>query len=115
MPRRNQRSHACAAAPAKRRRASMDAPGPSALTLCGPPTILPTGDGSFLVRPGRLLQKVTPLQFARHFGVVRNTVYHWIDTGTIAPKYVELAGPRKLLIHAEAVADCAAKFRMLRE
>lgn len=72
-------------------------------TYC-PPVSLPQGDGSFVVKPGKPVTRLSPKQFAVAVGLARNTVYEYIGTEAIPERFVDFAGARKIEIHAEAVA-----------
>jgi excisionase family DNA binding protein len=96
-------------------RKAKDNPAQLTFAVFCQPVIVPNGDGSYVVKPGKPVEKLTPAEFADQFRVNRDTVYRWIDDGTIDQKYVEPAGKRKLLIHAEAVPVCRASFRKARQ
>jgi hypothetical protein len=81
------------------------------LVFCS--TTIPQGGGEFLVKPGKPLSLLTPAQVAQRFHVDRDTVYRWRQEGLIDAKHVEMAGRRKLLIHAEAVAMLHAHFQSI--
>lgn len=73
------------------------------MVLFAAPVLVPQGDGSVLVRPGRPLQRLTPAQLAQQIGVSRSSVYRYLsETAAVAP-HVQRAGPRKLLIEAAAL------------
>jgi hypothetical protein len=78
-----------------------------------PPKIERRGDGH-LVSAGRPVAKVTPQQFGDEFGLSRDTVYRYIQNGTIPERFVEFAGPRKILIAAQAIQHCRDHFRAAR-
>jgi hypothetical protein len=67
-----------------------------------------------LVSPGRPVAKITPSQFGNEFGVSPDTVYRYIQNGTIPERFVEFAGPRKILIAAQAIQHCRDLFRAAR-
>ena len=87
-------------------------PSPAPATVFLGQTSTPQGDGSFIVRPGRPVARLTPTQLASVFGVDRDSVYRWIDDGTIDPAHVMPAGKRKLLISAAAVPALSQKFEL---
>lgn len=65
--------------------------------------VIPQGDGSFVVKPGRPLEWLTPAQFAAHFGLEKSAAYRAIQDGTIPAQFVEPVGKRKLRIAAAAL------------
>lgn len=72
------------------------------------PVAIPQGDGSFLVRPGRLTVRqdgdaVTPREFARMQGCSRSSVYRFMDEGLIPSEHVERRTPRRILISLSAL------------
>ncbi len=73
----------------------------------GAPTLLPQGDGSFVLRPGKPLVEFSPLQFARAISVSRSTVYRLLDEWKIIS--YRRPSPRKILIPAEAVESFRRK------
>ena len=76
-----------------------------------PPVAMPQGDGSFVVKPGKPVSRLTPKQFAQAVGLHRNTVYEHIGTDAIPEAFVDYAGARKIQIAAEAVAHFKAYWR----
>lgn len=92
------------------KRPTKDSPNQLTFSVVLPPTIQATGDG-YKVIPGKPVLRLTPAQFASQFNVDRDTVYRWIDDGTVDPQFVIAAGKRKLLIASQAVADCQTKFQ----
>lgn len=73
------------------------------------PVAIPQGDGTFLVRPGRLTVRtdgdaVPPKEFAKLQGCSRSTVYRFLDEGLIPSDYVERRTPRRIRIRLEALA-----------
>ncbi len=65
-----------------------------------PPTLLPQGDGSFVIRPGKPVQDLTPKQAAAYLGIAWSSIYKLLDAGKI-PCRRPLRG--KILISVE---DC---------
>lgn len=63
-------------------------------------TIVPRGDGSFVVQPGRPVQRVTVAQAARELGCSVATVYRLRDEGLLQ---AERISPHKTLILAESI------------
>lgn len=59
---------------------------------------------------GKPVFSLTPKQFGAQFGVVRETVYLWIQDGTIPPGMWERGGKLKLRISSAAVALLKSKF-----
>ena len=78
-----------------------------------PATVIPQGDGSVIVKPGRPVDRITPLEFAKRVGLSRNSVYRYIGSDALPERFVIFAGRHKILIQAEAVAHfletCAAQ------
>jgi len=106
-PPNGQPGRSCNPAPRPKRKPD---PPPPPLAVSLQPTVVPNADGTFIIRPGRPVSRLTALQFGRCFQVTRRTVYRWIDEGLINAEYVENVGHRKILIHAEAVDSCKKKF-----
>lgn len=79
--------------------------------LFAAPTCIPQGDGSVIVRPGRPITRLTPAQLAQQIGVSRSSVYRYLDETPSVRPLVERAGPRKLLIAAEALSVLRAQWR----
>ena len=71
--------------------------------IVSPTTIIPQGDGSYLVRPGKPMERLTSAQFAAQVGRSASSVRRYIDEGVIPPEMVGRAGLRKYLIHPAAV------------
>lgn len=74
------------------------------------PVAIPQGDGSFLVRPGRLTVRqdgdaVTPREFARMQGCSRSSVYRFVNEGWIGQEHVERRTPRRIRIRLEALSE----------
>lgn len=80
------------------------------------PTIIARvpGTSSITVTSGPPVAWLRPVQFAREFGVTRDTVYRWHDEGEIPEALVRYQGLRKLEIAAEAVAYCRENFAQRR-
>jgi DNA-binding XRE family transcriptional regulator len=78
-------------------------------------TIIPQGEGSYLVKAGRPVAKLRPQDFARELGVNRQTIYRWKDEGLIPESLIEFAGKRKILILAAAVPVMKAYFKAMRD
>jgi hypothetical protein len=89
------------------RRTKEDAPGQLYFSYANPIAI-PQGDGTFVVRPGRLTVRqegdaVAPKDFARMQGCSRSSVYRFLDEGLIPPEYVERRTPRRIRIKLSAL------------
>jgi len=76
--------------------------------------VIDQGDGTFLVRPGKPVLKLTPEEFGREVGLSRNAIYSRIQDGSIPQESVEYAGPRKLYIHSTALDTFRAVWRRRR-
>ena len=81
----------------------MDNPDQLAFALFTPTVIIPQGDGSVLVKPGRPIQRLTPAEFGRRVGLDRDTIYRYIGSEALPERFVEYAGVRKITIDAAAV------------
>jgi hypothetical protein len=81
-----------------------DSPKPVQLALFAPMVQVAQGDGSYLVKPGKPVEWLSPRQFAAAVGLHRNTIYDYLGTEFIPERFVQPAGVRKLKISAEAVA-----------
>ncbi len=92
-----------------------DNPDQRTSTVFCPPVVVPHGDGSLTVKPGRPVTRLTALQLASHFGVDRDTIYRWRQEGIIPEDMVSFAGKRKLLFAAEVVAHLEQSFQRQRE
>ena len=79
------------------------------------PVVLPQGDGSVKVLPGRPVQWLTAKQVASIFGSSESSVYRWIDCGDIPPECVDLIGVRKKRIRADAVERARETWRARRD
>jgi excisionase family DNA binding protein len=73
--------------------------------------IIPQGDGSFVVKPGKPVEWLSPAQFARQFGLDRSTIYRAIREGTIPSEFVEPIGKRKYRIAAAAMEHVRQAWR----
>jgi excisionase family DNA binding protein len=80
-----------------------------------PSVVIPQGDGSYIIRAGRPIDRLSPRQVAARLGVSRNTVYRYIEEGTIPDRYLEFVGSRKIYILASAVSWLLDEFRKKRE
>ena len=88
------------------------APGPAPFAVVLPMVQIRTPDG-IILKPGKALEWVTPLQFGTFFGVSRSSVYRWKEDSTIPKEFIKRAGKRGILIHAAAVEATQAKFNAL--
>jgi len=75
------------------------------------PVVTLTGSGTFKVELGKPMYWLTPAQFAQQFGVDRDTIYRWRETGLIEPEYIEPAGLRKWRIQSTAIAHLKEKLK----
>lgn len=89
---------------------------PSQLTFAvfAAPVVVPHGDGSVTVRPGRPMFWLSPKEFGQQLGRDRNTIYQWIQQGIIEERFVEYSGRRHIRISAEAVPVLKQLFKDLR-
>jgi hypothetical protein len=72
------------------------------------------GDGTFTIKAGKPVLKLTPAQFAAEVGLSRDSVYRRIEDGSIPPEHVEYAGPRKIVIHSPALDHFREHWKNLR-
>ena len=84
----------------------------SAKKILTPPTpalvfagqnVLPRGDGSFVVQPGKPKAMLTPEEFSKFLGVTAISIRRYIYDGTIPPEFVEARGKARWSIDAAAV------------
>lgn len=79
------------------------------------PIILPQGDGSVKVMPGKPVPWLTVAQVASHFGLSPSTIYRCIDDGTLPPELVQKPGKRNLRINAAALGHLETTWRSRRD
>lgn len=89
-------------------------PGQLSLALWSPMTVVPQGDGSYLVKAGKPQEWLTVDQFARTVGLHRNTIYPRIGSADLPEQYIQYTGPRRIRISAAAVAHWQARWRIQR-
>ncbi|MHB8520690.1 MAG: hypothetical protein ACYDH9_08020 [Limisphaerales bacterium] len=68
------------------------------------PVVIPQGDGSVIIRPGRPVAWLTPGQFAIAVGLSRDSVYRYVGTEALPDHLVEYPGLRRIRISAAAVS-----------
>jgi hypothetical protein len=73
------------------------------LTLWTPTLAIPQGDGTFVVKPGKPVEWMTPAQFAGAVGLHRNTVYTYLGSPALPERFIDYIGLRKIRIQAAAV------------
>lgn len=81
------------------------------LPLWTPTVAIPQGDGSFVVKPGKPVEWMTPSQFAGAVGLHRNTIYGYIGTDSLPERFVDYTGLRKIRIQVAAVEHFKAHSR----
>lgn len=64
------------------------------------PVVVPQGDGSYLVRPGKPVGKLSLSAAAKRAGLSRTTLWRLYDCGLVAG---ERPSPRKILIYADSL------------
>lgn len=64
------------------------------------PTVTAQGDGSFVIRPGKPVEKLSLRQAARKTGLSRTTIYRLYDAGFIKG---DRLSPRKIFIFADSL------------
>jgi hypothetical protein len=83
------------------------APGaPSAAFSFAPPTLIPQGDGAFLVKPGKPIREMSVKQAMVFLGVGRTSMYDLLNSGMI-PHRRPL--PHKICIPVEALEAFRSK------
>lgn len=81
-------------------------PDPAQMTfdvILGPPSVLPVGDGGYIIKPGRPIARLTTAQAAAQIGVSASSIRRYIAEGLIPHDFVECAGKRKFLINSAAI------------
>lgn len=78
-------------------------PGQLSLALFIPSTVIPQGDGSYLVRAGKPSAWLSVSEFARAVGLHRNTIYPRIGSAELPEHFIQYSGPRRIRISASAV------------
>ena len=73
---------------------------PAQITFAFAPSVVPQGDGSFLVKPGRPVSRLTVAEAARTIGRSKWTVYRLYAAGLISG---ERTSPRGISIHADSL------------
>lgn len=70
-------------------------------------SVIPRGDGSYIVQPAKPVQQLTVAQAARVLGVSPSTVYRLKDSGLL---HAARPSPHKILISAESLEShrCAS-------
>lgn len=81
-----------------------DNPDQLALAFFTPAVVIPQGDGSVLVKPGKPIQRLTPKEFAATVGLDVDTIYKYMGSDALPERFIEFAGRRKKYIQAAAVA-----------
>jgi len=78
------------------------------------PVIVPQGDGSYLVRPGKPVDWLSVRQFAQAVGLSPSSVRRYIGTECLPEEMVQSCGLRKWRIQGGAVAHFTATASRLR-
>ena len=65
-------------------------------------TLTPQGDGSFLLRPGKPLMRLSLREAARRTGLSRTTIYRLWDCGLVEG---ERPSPRKIYVFAHSLDE----------
>jgi hypothetical protein len=66
------------------------------------PVVVPQGDGSFIVRPGKPVVKLSLRDAAKRTGLSRTTVYRLYDSGLVKG---ERPSPRKIFVYADSLEE----------
>lgn len=80
-----------------------DHPDQLALAFYTPPVVIPQGDGSVLVKPGKPTHKLKPREFGAIVGLDEDTIYKYMGSEALPEQFVKFAGKRKKYILAEAI------------
>lgn len=78
-------------------------PGGGTIAMVTPSIVIPQGDGVVLVKPGRPVEVLTVLQFAKAVGYSRSAVYEKVGSPCLPERFIRRTGPRLIWIRAEAV------------
>lgn len=81
---------------------------PDQVTFSFIPQMVPQGDGTFVVKPGRPTQKLTVRQAAQVANCSVATIYRLLDAGLIQG---DRPSPRKVAIYASSLEEHLAKTR----
>ncbi len=84
------------------------------LALHVPMIVLPQGDGSIVLKPGKPQEFMTVLDFARRVGLSRNSIYDYIGSAALPDAFIRFAGTRRILISAAAVEHWETHWRRVR-
>jgi excisionase family DNA binding protein len=68
-----------------------------------PSTVIPQGDGSFVVRAGKPVAWLKPRELAAHLRISPRTVYKLIEEGTIPPEMVRRPLASRVQVSAAAI------------
>ncbi len=71
-----------------------------------PPTLIPQGDGAFLIKPGKPVREMTVMQAMLFLGVGRTSMYELIYAGFIPHRRPT---PHKILISVDALEEFRRK------
>lgn len=85
------------------------------LFLWSPSVVVPQGDGSVIVRPGKPIEYLTPLQFSKAVGYSRSAVYEQIGSPSIPERFIRRVGPRLIKIQAAAVPHFLEYWKLRRD
>lgn len=66
------------------------------------PVVTPQGDGSFVIRPGKPVEKLSLRQAAKRAGCSRTTIYRLYDAGILKG---DRPSPRKIFIFADSLEE----------
>jgi hypothetical protein len=78
------------------------------------PVLIPQGDGSVLVKPGKPQAWLTPAEFAAEVGLSVRSIYDYIGTDALPSGFVDYSGARKIRIQAAAIEHWREHFQTLR-
>jgi hypothetical protein len=82
-------------------------PGAVAPPLVGfNPTLVPQGDGSFLVKAGKPVVKLSLRDAAKRSGLSRSTLYRLYESGLVKG---ERPSPRKIFVYADSLQEHLSK------
>jgi AcrR family transcriptional regulator len=87
----------------------------SAPHLHYPVILIPQGDGTYLVKPGRPVERLTIAQFADRIGLSRPSIQRYLGSACLPERFLEYAGERCITIDAQAVDHFLTYWRRQRD
>ena len=71
-------------------------------TFCFTTTLIPQGDGSYLLKPGKPLSRLSLREAAKRTGLSRTTIYRLWDCGLVRG---ERPSPRKIYVFLDSLEE----------